>query len=142
MDQLNEALAFIANRVIVMIPTVKMSHTLLEFGKGLINELPDDHTKAELEAVLLLIVTAWNAVVIDSNNQNKEFENALFQTLKNEPKEFQLLVKRLIKRKKSKFNHDPRLAGENWIKERNGSFTFVCESRLNVENTEPSSTAR
>ena len=123
-----------------MIPTVKMSHTILEFGKGLINELPDDHSKAELEAALSLIIAAWNAVVIDSNNKNNEFEHNLLQTLKNEPKEFQLIVKRLIKRKKSKFNHDPRLAGENWVKESDGGFTFVCESRLNVENAESSST--
>ncbi len=124
-----------------MIPTVKMSHTILEFGKGLINELTDDHTKVELESALSLIITAWNAVVIDSNNKNNEFEHNLLQALENEPKEFQLIVKRLIKRKKIKFNHDPRLVGENWVKESNGGFTFVCESILNVENAESSSTA-
>ena len=123
-----------------MIPTVKMSHTILEFGKGLINELPSEHSKAELEAALSLIIAVWNAVVIDSNNKNNEFEHNLLQTLKNEPKKFQLIVKRLIKRKKNKFNHDPRLAGENWVKESKDGYTFVCESRLNVENAESSST--
>jgi hypothetical protein len=121
-----------------MIPTVKMSHTILEFGKALINELPDVHAKAELEGAILLITTIWNTVIIDSNNRNKVFEKELLQTLKDEPKEYQLIVKRLIKRKKSKFNHDPRLVGENWVKENNGNFTFVCESKLNVGDTEPS----
>jgi hypothetical protein len=121
-----------------MIPTVKMSHTILEFGKALINDLPDAHEKAELEGVILLITTIWNTVIIDSNNRNKVFEKELLQTLKDEPKEYQLIVKRLIKRKKSKFSHDPRLVGENWVKERNGNFTFVCESRLNVSDTTPS----
>jgi hypothetical protein len=121
-----------------MISTVKMSHTILEFGKGVIKELPDGHTKSDLEVTLSLITAVWNAVVVDSNNRNKEFEKELLQTFKNEPKEFQLIVKRLIKRKKSKFNHDPRLAGESWVKENNGNFTFVCESRLNVSDATPS----
>ena len=39
---------------------------------------------------------------IGEGPQVKEFEKELLQTFKNEPKEFQLIVKRLIKRKKSK----------------------------------------
>lgn len=123
-----------------MIPTVKISHTILEFGKGIINELPEDYSKAELEVALSLIITAWNAVIMDANNRNKEFEVSILQTMINEPKEIQLIVKRLIKRKKSKFSHDPRLVGNSWVKESSNGFTFVCESRLNVEDTKPSST--
>jgi len=120
-----------------MIPTDKMSLTLLEFGKNLINELSEDYTKSELEVVLSLIVTTWNSVVVDSNNKNKAFENKLLQTLKFEPKEIQLRVKQLIKRKKSKFSHDPRLAGDNWVKDSDGGFTFICESILNMEDAKP-----
>ena len=116
-----------------MIPTVKMSHTILEFGKVLIDGLPDNYTKGELEVTLSLIVTTWNAVVTDSNNKNMNFENELLKILKGEPKEFQLIVKRLIKRKKSKFGHDPRLVGDNFVEETDNGFTFVCESRLGRE---------
>ncbi|MFT5421689.1 MAG: hypothetical protein ACI9D5_002447 [Candidatus Endobugula sp.] len=83
-----------------MIPTVKISQTILEFGVELINELPDDHNKMELEAATLLISTVWNAVKIDSDNKNKEHEKTLLQTLKNEQRDVQVIVKQLIKRKK------------------------------------------
>jgi hypothetical protein len=116
-----------------MIPNTKISQTILEFGKELVLALPDNCSKGEMESTMRVIITVWNSVVIDSWNKNNDFEMKLIQTMKNEPKEMQIIVKRLIKRKKKKFSNDPRSVGEHWVKEKNGELIFGCEARLDIE---------
>lgn len=57
-----------------MIPNTKISQTILEFGKSVILQLPDDHTKEEFEAMLSIVITTWNSVVIDAWNKTDKFE--------------------------------------------------------------------
>jgi hypothetical protein len=48
-----------------------------------------------------------------------------------------LTVKRLIKRKKTKFANDLRAVGEHWVREESdGGLIFGCEARANIENIE------
>ena len=49
-----------------MIPNTKISQTILEFGKSLILALPPNHSKDEFEAAITIVITTWNAVVMDS----------------------------------------------------------------------------
>ena len=123
-----------------MIPNTKISETILKFGKSLILSLPDDATKEEYEAAIALIITAWNAVVIDSWNKNSAFETQVLATLPSLPIEGQIEMKRLLKRKKKKFSTDLRAVGKHWVREENGQFIFGCEARLGVENIPASST--
>ena len=116
-----------------MIPNTKISHTILEFGKELILALPDNCSKSEMEATMRVVITVWNAVVLDSWNKGNHFETEIMNTMKNEPKEMYILVKRLIKRKKKKFLNDQRAVGEHWLKEKNGELVFGCEARLDIE---------
>ncbi len=117
-----------------MIPSTKISQTILEFGKPLVSQLPQDHTKEEFEASIKLVIMVWNAVVIDTWNANNNFERDLLQRISGEPKGFQLVIKRLIKRKKKKFGNDPRGVGHYWVRQGDGEFIFGCEARLGVEN--------
>jgi hypothetical protein len=117
-----------------MIPNTKISQTILEFGKSVILQIPDDHTKEEFESAITIVITAWNAVVMDGWNKNNRFEVELISTLESAPVEAQIEVKRLLKRKKKKYGSDPRAVGNHWVRERNGEFIFGCEARLNVEN--------
>ena len=119
-----------------MIPTTKISHTILEFGRSLITSLPSEHSKEELEATMKIVITAWNAVVMDSWENGNKYESMLLEQMKQGPKIGLVEVKRLIKRKKVKFASDPRAVGNHWVTERNGEFIFRCEARLNVENAE------
>ena len=73
------------------------------------------------------------AVVLDSMNKNNKFETELIATMKNEPRKMQIIVNRLIKRKKKKFSDDPRSVGKHWVKEKNGELIFGCEARLDIE---------
>ena len=117
-----------------MIPNTKISQTILEFGKSVILQLPDDHTKEEFESAIRIVITAWNAVVLDGWNKSNRFERELLSTMRNVPKEAQIEIQRLVKRKKKKYGSDPRAVGHHWVREENGEFIFGCEARLNVEN--------
>ena len=117
-----------------MIPNTKISQTILEFGKSVILQLPDDHTKEEFEAMLSIVITTWNSVVIDAWNKTDKYERELIERLENAPKQVKIDVKRLIKRKKSKFSADLRAVGNHWVREKNGEYIFGCEARGNVEN--------
>jgi hypothetical protein len=116
-----------------VIPNTKISQTILEFGKELVLALPDNCSKNEMEATMRVVITVWNSVVMDSWNKNNDFEIELIKTMKNEPKEMLIIVKRLIKRKKKKFPNDPRAVGRHWVKEKNDELVFGCEARLDIE---------
>ena len=57
-----------------------------------------------------------------------ENEKMVLDALSQAPKEGQLQVKRLIKRKKTKFSDDIRAVGDHWIREEQGDFIFGCEA--------------
>ena len=118
-----------------MIPNTKISLTILEFGKSVILQLPDNHTKEEFEAAIRIVIAAWNAVVLDGWEKSNRFETELLSATKEMPKEAKVEIKRLIKRKKKYFGSDPRAVGNHWVREQSGEFIFGCEARLNVENS-------
>lgn len=118
-----------------MIPNTKISQVLLEFANPLLVQLPEGYTKEEFDAVIRFVITVWNAVVMDGWGEGNRFEKELLAIMEGAPKEIQVDVKRLIKRKKKKFALDPRAVGNHWIREQNGEFIFGCEARLDIENT-------
>jgi len=124
-----------------MIPDAKISQTILEFGKELILALPDNHSKAELESTMQVIICVWNAVALDGWNKNDRFEIELLSLMKDQPREMLIIIKRLIKRKKKKFANDPRAVGEYWVKEKNGELVFGCEARLDLDKITENSVA-
>lgn len=118
-----------------MIPSTKISQTILEFGKSIILQLPENPTKDEYEAAISIVVVAWNAVVMDAWGKVDKFEKEIISRLESGEKKALVEVKRLIKRKKSKFGADPRAVGNYWVRESDaGEFVFGCEARLDVEN--------
>ena len=119
-----------------MIPTRKISETILEFGDPIIAELPENAPKEEMEAVMLLIVSAWNAVVLDDWNKTRKFEKAFLKSLMPMPKEFESIPRKLIKRKKRKYSSDPRAVGNYWVIEKNGELVFRAEARLDLQGVE------
>jgi len=71
-----------------MIPTRKISETIIEFGEPILQELPENSTKEEFEAAFRIVVTAWNAVVLDGYNKNRKFEKAFLSALRSMPTAF------------------------------------------------------
>ena len=119
-----------------MIPTRKISETIIMFGEPILRELPNNPTKEEVERAFRIIISAWNSVVLDKWNKNRKFEKAFLNTLRSIPAESSHIPKRLIKRKKRKFSMDPRAVGEYWVIEENGEMVFRAEARLDLSGVE------
>jgi len=117
-----------------MIPARKISETILDFGNSVFQSLPEDATKLQFEAAARVVVCAWNAVVLDTWHNTDKYEKSLLITLVEEPKEMQLIMKRLIKRKKKKFSNDPRAVGHYEIINRGGELIFRAEARGDVKD--------
>ena len=79
-------------------------------------------SKEEFDGAIRIVISAWNAVVMDSWDNGNQFESLLLSCMAEGPKQAQVEIKRLIKRKKSKFRSDPRAVGEHWIREENGKW--------------------
>ena len=71
---------------------------------------------------------------MDGWDRSNKFEMELLSAIENAPKQTEIEIKRLLKRKKKKYGSDPRAVGNHWIREQNGVFIFGCEARLNIEN--------
>ena len=119
-----------------MIPNRKISETILEFGEPILEKLPDNASKEEMEAAMRLIVSAWNAVVLDDWNKTREFEKAFLKALMPIRKEFESVPRKLIKRKKRKYSSDPRAVGNYWVIEKNGELVLRAEARLDLQGVE------
>ena len=117
-----------------MIPTRKISETILDFGSPVFQSLPEDASKFQFEASARVVVCAWNAVVLDEWNKTDKNEKSLLFTLSEEPKEMQLIVKRLIKRKKKMFSNDLRGVGHYEIVIRGSELIFRAEARGDIEH--------
>lgn len=111
-------------------PDTKISATILEFGKSIIAELPEDFSEEQFRAVLTIVITAWNAIVLDSWNNDNKYETEAISVLANAPRKAQIEMKRLLTRKKKKFGSDPRAVGHHWITEKNGELVFGCDARI------------
>lgn len=121
-----------------MIPIRKISETILDFGKSIFQSLPQDASKSQFEASARVVVCAWNAVVLDTWHKTDKNEKSLLSTLSEEPKEMQLIIKRLIKRKKTKFSNDQRGVGHYEVIDRDGDLIFRAEARGDIEHMQAS----
>lgn len=105
----------------------------MEFGAPILQELPDNSTKEEFEMAFRIIVSAWNAVVLDECNKTRKFEKAFLSALQSIPSEFSGIPKQLIRRKKRRYSTDPRSVGDYWVVENNGGLVFRAEARLDLK---------
>jgi len=119
-----------------MIPTRKISETIIEYGSPILQELPENASKEEYEHAFRLIVSAWNTVILDEQNKSKKFEKEFLKALGSMPKEFSHIPKQLLKRKKRNYSADPRAVGEYSVIEKNGEIVFRADARLDLEKVD------
>ncbi len=117
-----------------MFPTRKISETILDFGKAVFQSLPEDASKSMMEASANIVVCVWNAVVLDEWGKTDKNVKTLLFTLRQEPKEMQLIVTRLIERKKNVFSSDLRAVGQFEVIDRGGELVFRAEARGDLEH--------
>jgi hypothetical protein len=95
----------------VIVPFPKMSDTLVEFARPLIDRLPADPPAEELKLVLTFASFVWNCVLKGANAHELVLPNAqtVLDILGLSPAEAGAVVDGLIRRKKEMFVDDERL---------------------------------
>lgn len=112
----------------------KISHTILEFGRELVLDLPEDHSREELESTMKFIVAVWNAVTLDNWESGSRHRDMLRDHMASAPREVQHLIDQLIERKQRHFGSDTRGVGRTWITFSDGQYVFGCDARVNSKN--------
>lgn len=115
-----------------MIPTKKISHTLLEFAEPCIRELPDGYSKNDLEAVLTLVVSVWNSCVLDQWNKSDVNVTLLRKTVSAGGSLHIAVTEAMIERKMRLFANDVRAISNQMVIERNGELIVRAEARIDL----------
>ncbi|MCC7007035.1 MAG: hypothetical protein IT497_10400 [Ottowia sp.] len=119
-----------------MIPTKKISLTLLEYAQPLIQDLPEGYSKEDLEAALRISAAIWNACVVDHAEKNTKYVSA-FRDLVSQQNQGPLslvILDAFIARKKQLFSLDQRGITNESVIVRNGEFIVRAEARVDIKN--------
>lgn len=119
-----------------MIPTKKISLTLIEYAEPLLEELPEGYAKSDLEAVLKLATGVWNACVLDQWHKTTENVTAVRRQIAQADPILAAIVDALIVRKQKLFGLDPRGITNECVVKKNGEFVVRAEARLDVQHIE------
>ena len=92
-------------------PYPKISEAFLEFSSPLLKTLPKPATKQDIDKILRITYTVWNAVVFDKVFENTDYISDIRATFKHD-KEGSSLIDYFITRKNELFGDDLRIIGE------------------------------
>lgn len=106
----------------------KISATFLDFVAPLLEGLGAEATDHQLEQLLQVGFTVWNAVVFDAASTSNRFVDQL-QDLTAQDPAARALVERLIARKRRLFANDQRLIGHYQLYRHRGELRLRAEAR-------------
>jgi hypothetical protein len=109
-------------------PDGKISATFLDFASPLIETISPDVGSPELEVILKLAFTVWNAVVFDAVKGDSRFVDEIRQATASDPGAT-VLVEQLLRRKRLVFADDHRLIGNYQLLEEDGTWILRAEAR-------------
>lgn len=109
-------------------PDTKISEAFFEFAEPLLEKEGAPPTAQEVEKVLQLASTIWNAVVLDTVHGNNEWVTRVRRQLTGHPP-LEALVEEMILRKRTLFDRDLRLIGDFKILGKDGEWRLRVEAR-------------
>jgi hypothetical protein len=109
-------------------PNRKISETFLDFSSPLLEAIGKDVTNYQVEQVLKIAYTAWNAVVLDTVKGNTQYVTKLRELTADDPMSAALL-EQMISRKRDMFSGDHRMIGEYRLTQRRGEWRLRAEAR-------------
>ena len=105
----------------------KISETFLKFAEPLTDALGEGITKEQLEQILKIAFTVWNAVVFDTVAGNNDFVSQLRSLSSGDP--VAATIEQMIRRKRKAFADDLRLIGNYKLTWTNGEWRLWAEAR-------------
>jgi hypothetical protein len=121
-----------------MTPQKKISQTLLDYLEPILNEFGDDISRQELENLLMVGTTVWNACVVDAWHGSDTYVPELRKQFANMP--HPELTEYLIERKSTEFVDDLRGITNPEVLEKNGEFVIRAEGRAGFAGSDTSNT--
>lgn len=112
----------------INIPNRKISETFLEYAQPLLVPLGPRATEHEMNQVLQIAFTVWNAVVYETVNADTQYLDMLQDLAAGQP-EVIAIVNELIERKRDKFGSDHRLVGNFQLTIQKGELNLRAEAR-------------
>ena len=109
-------------------PDRKISETFLNFASPIIDSLGNDPAQDQVESVLKIAFTVWNAVVLDTVRGNSEFVSQIKILMKDDPIS-SIMFDQMIKRKFDMFPDDNRMIGDYKLTKENNEWRLRAEAR-------------
>ncbi len=109
-------------------PDRKISETIIDFAKPVLEMLPPDATPEAVTDVIKITSLAWNAVVFADAKGNDEYLRELRTRLAEHP-DRAVFMNLLVERKRSCFSEDMRLIGDYRVSWSNGEIHLWAEAR-------------
>ena len=106
----------------------KISETFLDFSMPLLAEAKKGVTKQQIEKVLRITYSVWNAVNFDTIRGDSKYVTMLRQTMEGDLLGSGL-IEQLIARKRNEFGDDLRIIGEYGITMVKGEYRFRADVR-------------
>lgn len=106
----------------------RISAAFLDFASPLIEATGPEAGSVEFASILKLAFTAWNAVVLDTVNEDTRFVAAIREATAVEPGAAALL-EQLLERKRLVFGDDNRLVGNYELRQEAGEWILRAEAR-------------
>ena len=106
----------------------KISETLLDFSMPLLESIGDGATKQQIESILRITYSVWNAVNFDSIKSGTKYITMLRQTMEKDLIG-RGIIEELIKRKRNEFGDDLRLIGEYSLRMVKGEWRLRADVR-------------
>jgi hypothetical protein len=106
----------------------KISGTLLDFSMPLLEAIGNRASKQQIENVLRISYSVWNAVNFDSINSGTKYVTMLRQTMEKDLVG-RGVIEELIKRKRNEFGDDLRLIGEYSLRMVKGEWRLRADVR-------------
>ena len=106
----------------------KISETLLDFSMPLLDAIGHGATKQQIESVLRITYSVWNAVNFDSIKSGTKYVTMLRQTMEKDLIG-RGIVEELILRKQNQFGDDLRVIGEYGLRKVKGEWRLRADVR-------------
>ncbi len=117
----------------VLIPTTKISETILDFGEPLFAQFDELPPIEVLRSALKIVITVWNGHTLSTpawgEPDHLDRMTALVLASDVAP-EMGALLESLSRRRTERFKDDPRAVGEWSIEPADDGFSFRCEARI------------
>jgi len=118
-----------------MIPSKKISLTLIEYAGPLIDDLGDGYSQSDLERVLKFAAGIWNACVLDKWRGTTEHVDAIRRQISKAAHPTPIaIVEALIARKQQLFGSDLRGITNECVIIKNREFVVRAEARLDLQH--------